>query len=168
MRKTTFVFFLLALLLMTSIATAQEAYTTTRSARVRSEPNTSAEIVTTLRAGTAITVLETVQGESVSGSRVWYRIRNGYVHSSLVRAGGSPASGDSSSGGNGAVGNGGNTSLATVEPVVPASSGASCGGATTCGQMNSCEQAYACLYAGNSRLDRDKDGVPCESICPGG
>ncbi|MBO6224646.1 MAG: excalibur calcium-binding domain-containing protein, partial [Psychrobacter sp.] len=21
---------------------------------------------------------------------------------------------------------------------------------------------------GNTKLDRDKDGVPCESICPGG
>ncbi|WP_420230694.1 excalibur calcium-binding domain-containing protein [Psychrobacter sp. ER1] len=24
------------------------------------------------------------------------------------------------------------------------------------------------MKCGNTRLDRDKDGVPCESICPGG
>lgn len=36
----------------------------------------------------------------------------------------------------------------------------------TCGQMNSCEEAYFHLEkCGVSRLDRDKDGIPCESIC---
>lgn len=39
---------------------------------------------------------------------------------------------------------------------------------TTCGQMANCEQAKQALNCGNTRLDRDKDGVPCESICPGG
>ncbi|WP_414706631.1 excalibur calcium-binding domain-containing protein [Psychrobacter sp. UBA3068] len=34
--------------------------------------------------------------------------------------------------------------------------------------MASCEQAKLALECGNTRLDRDKDGVPCESICPGG
>ena len=38
----------------------------------------------------------------------------------------------------------------------------------TCGQMANCEQAKQALECGNKRLDRDKDGVPCESICPGG
>jgi len=38
----------------------------------------------------------------------------------------------------------------------------------TCGQMANCEQAKQALKCGNTRLDRDKDGVPCESICPGG
>lgn len=46
-------------------------------------------------------------------------------------------------------------------------SGPSCNGATTCAQMSSCAQAYACLAEGRSSLDRDKDGVPCESICGG-
>ena len=35
----------------------------------------------------------------------------------------------------------------------------------TCGKMNSCKQAYQALECGNRRLDKDKDGVPCESIC---
>ena len=38
----------------------------------------------------------------------------------------------------------------------------------TCGQMVNCEQAKQALKCGNTKLDRDKDGVPCESICPGG
>ena len=36
------------------------------------------------------------------------------------------------------------------------------------GQMANCEQAKQALKCGNTKLDRDKDGVPCESICPGG
>ena len=39
---------------------------------------------------------------------------------------------------------------------------------STCGQMANCEQAKQALKCGNTRLDRDKDGVPCESICSGG
>ncbi|WP_296243330.1 excalibur calcium-binding domain-containing protein, partial [Psychrobacter sp. UBA6766] len=38
----------------------------------------------------------------------------------------------------------------------------------TCGQMSSCAQAQKALQCGNGKLDRDNDGVPCESICPGG
>lgn len=37
----------------------------------------------------------------------------------------------------------------------------------TCAQLSSCEQAIACLAAGNFRLDPDGDGVPCESLCTG-
>jgi len=45
----------------------------------------------------------------------------------------------------------------------------SCSPKKTCGQMSSCEEAYYHLnVCGNKSLDRDKDGVPCESICPGG
>jgi hypothetical protein len=47
--------------------------------------------------------------------------------------------------------------------------GAQCKGLPrTCGQMANCEQAKQALKCGNTRLDRDKDGVPCESICLGG
>ena len=52
---------------------------------------------------------------------------------------------------------------------VKGAGGAQCKGLPrTCGQMASCEQAKLALKCGNKRLDRDKDGVPCESICPGG
>ena len=39
---------------------------------------------------------------------------------------------------------------------------------SVCGQMANCEEAKQALKCGNTKLDRDKDGVPCESICPGG
>lgn len=38
---------------------------------------------------------------------------------------------------------------------------------STCGQMTSCSQAMAALKCGNRKLDRDGDGIPCESICGG-
>ncbi|OGH50117.1 MAG: hypothetical protein A3H17_01970 [Candidatus Levybacteria bacterium RIFCSPLOWO2_12_FULL_37_14] len=41
-----------------------------------------------------------------------------------------------------------------------------CAGKTTCGQMVSCAEAQFYLNScGVSRLDGDKDGVPCESLC---
>lgn len=44
--------------------------------------------------------------------------------------------------------------------------GFSCGGKSKCGQMDSCEEARFYLKkCGLSRLDRDHDGIPCESIC---
>ncbi len=44
----------------------------------------------------------------------------------------------------------------------------SCSGKTVCREMNSCDEAYFYLkQCGLGRLDRDKDGVPCESICGG-
>jgi len=42
----------------------------------------------------------------------------------------------------------------------------SCSPKKTCNQMSSCEEAYFHLReCGNRSLDRDKDGIPCESIC---
>jgi hypothetical protein len=41
-----------------------------------------------------------------------------------------------------------------------------CGSARTCGQMSSCEEATFYLrQCGLARLDGNKDGVPCESLC---
>lgn len=34
----------------------------------------------------------------------------------------------------------------------------------TCSELT-CAQAYACLAAGNTSLDQDQDGIPCENIC---
>ena len=45
-----------------------------------------------------------------------------------------------------------------------AGSGFTCGGKSTCGQMNSCAEANFYLnQCGIYRLDRDRDGYPCES-----
>ena len=44
--------------------------------------------------------------------------------------------------------------------------GFQCGAKRVCGQMNSCAEAnYYLNHCGLTRLDRDGDGVPCESIC---
>jgi hypothetical protein len=48
----------------------------------------------------------------------------------------------------------------------PAPEEQTCGYKTTCRQMDSCAEAQHYLnQCGVSRLDRDGDGVPCESIC---
>lgn len=48
------------------------------------------------------------------------------------------------------------------------SSKSSCGSfPRTCGQMTSCSQAKQALQCGHTKLDRDKDGIPCETICGG-
>jgi endonuclease YncB( thermonuclease family) len=45
-------------------------------------------------------------------------------------------------------------------------SGFSCEERKNCGQMSSCAEANFHLeQCGNGRLDRDNDGVPCESLC---
>jgi uncharacterized protein YgiM (DUF1202 family) len=148
MKRSTF--FALACLLLVLFSTAsstvaQETYTiTAKSARVRAEPDTKSRIIATLRRNTHIAALETVEGASVGGSTLWYRIdvdgQTGYVHSSLA--------------GRGTVSRNADTS-------------GSCGG-RTCSDMANCNQAKACLAAGYDNLDRDNDGVPCESICSGG
>ncbi len=56
----------------------------------------------------------------------------------------------------------------TSKPSPPASPSASsrCGTKRTCGEMASCEEARFYLdHCGVKRLDRDKDGVPCEALC---
>lgn len=51
-------------------------------------------------------------------------------------------------------------------PKSTGSSGGSCAGKKTCGQMASCEEATFYLKScGVGGLDRDKDGIPCETIC---
>lgn len=42
----------------------------------------------------------------------------------------------------------------------------SCGGKPTCKKMNSCDEAMFHLNeCGVKKLDRDHDGIPCESLC---
>ena len=42
----------------------------------------------------------------------------------------------------------------------------SCSPRKTCSQMTSCAEAKFHLYTcGNKKLDRDRDGIPCETIC---
>jgi endonuclease YncB( thermonuclease family) len=57
---------------------------------------------------------------------------------------------------------------ATIPTVstVTKSADAQCGTKTKCGEMASCDEARFYLNScGLTRLDRDHDGVPCESLC---
>ena len=37
--------------------------------------------------------------------------------------------------------------------------------AQNCSSFQNCKEAVASYKAGNSKLDRDKDGIPCEKLC---
>lgn len=55
------------------------------------------------------------------------------------------------------------------QPQQPVQPSYSCSPKKNCGDMSSCAEARFHLNScGRRGLDRDKDGVPCESICPGG
>jgi len=136
-------------------------------ANLRTCPRVSdtCEPVAQLAAGDRLDVTGVLVGDAISGNAVWYQAHYSgqtvYVHSSVLSntkpAAPAPVV---------------QSTRPPSQPVVPApeqpQSGVACGGASRCTEMTSCEQAYACLQAGYSGLDRDKDGVPCEDICPGG
>ena len=59
-----------------------------------------------------------------------------------------------------------NVAQASDEPAAKSKSGFACAGKTKCGEMDSCEEARFYLKkCGVSRLDRDRDGIPCETLC---
>lgn len=60
------------------------------------------------------------------------------------------------------------TQVPQVQPTLPPVSGWNCDCSRLCSEMESCDEAYFQLQCGCSERDSDGDGVPCESICPGG
>jgi micrococcal nuclease len=59
--------------------------------------------------------------------------------------------------------------VASPAPAAPTSGEFNCNCAKNCPEMSSCDEAYYQLNTcGCSKRDGDNDGVPCESICPGG
>ena len=55
---------------------------------------------------------------------------------------------------------------AAPQALVPESSGFTCGGKTYCREMRSCAEArFHLTQCGLARLDGDRDGVPCETLC---
>ncbi|MCZ2098366.1 MAG: excalibur calcium-binding domain-containing protein [Anaerolineae bacterium] len=124
------------------------------------------EDVWQLQAGDVITATGTIQGEVIdAGNALWFRVeyagRELYIYSQLVSL--SPP-----------------TAVPVYVPptnppilifptsaplyVPPAASGSCPSLSANCSALT-CDQAYACLAAGNGSLDRDHDGVPCESVC---
>lgn len=177
-RFPAFMLLSLLFLLVLSVTAQDTLYTNRRGVRMRDEATTTAPVVTSLARGVAVTVIFSEDGSRVSGSTVWYYVTagdyEGYIHSSLLTNVAPAAPQSSGSSGSGSSGSGGSEPIVqstppplVEQPVAPPPAGASCNGATKCTQMTSCEQARACLAAGNGRLDGDNDGTPCESICGG-
>lgn len=145
-----------------AVALMEGTVYTLGQANVRECPMTSCEVVTTFGAGVGLPHDALVNGEPVeAGNWVWYRVqyagRDVYVYSSVVTT---RAPQPASAGGGGV--------FATSTPLA-ASGGATCPRYDAkCSELTTCEQAMACLAQGNQSLDRDRDGVPCESLCMGG
>lgn len=149
------------------------------TANIRPCPHTTndCERIAQLAPGSRITIIGDVQGDTVSGSTLWYvgtyEGKTVYVHSSLVAAPGV-------------------TSLPTAVPVassnqntiivIPGQSPASvpqsqgpvgaytCDCSKTCQQISTCEEAYYQLNTcGCKQRDSDNppDGIPCENLCGG-
>lgn len=131
--------------------------------------NAECPVIGGVAAGERLTLIESVAGETYQGNSLWYLGEEDgeefYIHASLLSLS-NPNTARTTDNTTNQVQSTipPNTSSPPTEP--PAS--ASCPSmSATCSQLT-CAQAYACLAAGHSRLDADKDGVPCESICPGG
>lgn len=163
-------------------------YITARVANARSCERTNCGVVTTFSIGEQVQVLRTVPGENTLGSADWYEVQHGddlvYIHSSLAsrnrpaptftprpssNTGSSGNTGAGSTGGSTSGGNSGGQPVSTpAPPPVSTAPPYTCNCSRTCGQMT-CEEAYYQLnVCGCSQRDGDGDGVPCESICPGG
>lgn len=150
---------------------AQPVYVT-RLANLRDCASRDCNSVLQIEAGNALLVTGTMQGDAITpGNPLWFQVDHFgqilFIYSELVSA--TPPT----------------QAPATLAPpplVIPTAAesfglapppisvpqgGGSCPSTSaTCGQLT-CEQAYACLAAGNGRLDADDDGIPCESVCLG-
>lgn len=165
----------------TSSATSTVIYTT-NAANARECPRLYCDVIVTLVAGEELDGVTLVEGDAVENNNQWWQVAyNGqevYVHTSLI----SQVEGQTSTTITTTVPSAPSNPAPTpvpaqpqqpvVQPTAPISpvppSGAVCPSTSArCTEMT-CEQAYACLAAGNRTIDRDGDGVPCESICPGG
>jgi hypothetical protein len=154
---------------------ADNAYRYVEAERLncRNEPAAKAKRIARLAHGDFVTVEDTKNGWSrvrASGSSCWVA-SSSLTEKAPVAApaplpayrpdAGSKTSGRSGSG----SGSGGKVRSGRRQSLREGPS-FQCGGKSVCGQMDSCEEANFYLnQCGMGRLDRDNDGVPCESIC---
>ncbi len=115
-----------------------------------------------LQPGEAVTANGTIAGDAIDGSHAsWYRVeyqgQQLFVYSQLMTIN-APALPTAVP-----------VSVATFPPVslppIAAALSATCPDVHASCTVLTCAEAYACLAAGDTKLDRDKDGIPCESIC---
>jgi hypothetical protein len=147
---------------------AQAVYVTS-TANLRECASRECTQVLQVEAGNALLVTGTMEGEAINaGNSAWYQIdyfgQTLFVYSDLVSVNPPTLPPPTSA------------PLVIVPPTpaqadfppvsLPEGGGSCPSTSATCGQLN-CEQAHACLAAGNGRLDADDDGIPCESVCLG-
>jgi len=144
-----------------------EMYVEPASLNCRASPSAAADVVERLRRGDAVEVIETSgtwsQVKTLSAARCWVATRFLTEDAPEVSSAPRPTPRAHSSQ---------PTYFASPAPERPrrsrsrVSQGGNCGSKRYCGEMNSCAEALHYLnQCGLGRLDRDGDGVPCESIC---
>ena len=143
------------------------------SANARSCPRTSCNVVTSFARGAEVNVLQRVTGESVSGNSSWQAVKHNnaavYVHAPLLSRTRPQAQQAQPAQPAAAQPQQAQPAQVSAPPTTVPGPQFSCNCSKTCGAMASCQEAYFQLnQCGCSRRDRDRDGVPCESICPGG
>lgn len=124
-------------------------YVTATSLNVRREPSTSAGVVSSLSQGTSVSVLDRQNGwllVSISSNlRGW--VSEQYTASTKPQPRYTPP--------------------APISQPTQSASGLSCSPRRTCSQVGSCSAAQwyrqNCSWGG--RLDRDSDGLACETLC---
>jgi hypothetical protein len=143
------------------VALDAQAFSVRGTGQLRECPNRACAVLAALPADIIIVSDQLIYGEDVDmGNNIWYRTLYGgyvgYVYSAAV------------------VPVMPTLPLVSAPPTsAPISAGAPNPNVTcpninaTCSQLT-CEQAYACLAAGNRRLDGDGNGIPCQSVCGGG
>lgn len=156
-------------------------YYVTANTNVRSCAATICAQIGRLAAGETFIALEIVDGERVTGSNSkWYRFslngQDGYVYSGLAQQQNAQAPARAqaqpptrSSGGAGGSGSGSSAAAPppTSAPAAPASSWVCFGDRYNCDDFSNRAElmSYWNACPGDpSRLDRDNDGIPCESL----
>lgn len=136
--------------------------TANSSVNLRTGPGTNYPVAGTLSAG------QTVQAVARNGD--WVVLSSGaWVATWVVSVSGSTASLPTRSAPPPPVAQPPAAQPPAQSTAPPAAPGFTCNCSKTCPQMASCDEAYFQLnQCGCSARDGDHDGVPCESICPGG
>lgn len=142
-------------------------YYTQSNANARTCPQVDCIVLTVILSGTAVQVIDEVEGQRTVGSAVWYIVRYDskemYVHSSLL-AQSSPAAQQVQS-----TARSSPAAQPTQPPAAQSVQEWNCiGDRYNCSDFSNCAEVMSYFNAcpgDPSRLDRNNDGIPCESLC---
>lgn len=142
-------------------------YVSAGSLNCRAEPSERANRVASLSQGDSVGVQETRGGWSLvaaNGNECWVAAQHLSPEAPVSEPPPLQAYSEASESGPADVGD--SSYGASQRPERSSGAAFQCGSKRVCGQMDSCDEAYFHLnQCGLGRLDRDNDGVPCESIC---